>query len=1498
VDVTVTDSFLNTATTAVTFTVDSILPSVAVSSPADGTVTADATPTVSFTASDATSITVECGVDGGSFAACNSPHTYGTLSDGAHTLNVRATDQAGNVGVDNVPITVDSAVPSINITSPAAGSATADNTPAVSFSVSDLTTTTTECRVDAGGWSACSSPYTTTSLADGSHTVDVRATDQAGNVATASRTFTVDTVLPDVNGWSPGNGAFTADATPTFSFNVDDATATTKQCSVDGGAYTACSSPFTTATLADGAHTLNVRATDAAGNIGSGAIGFTVDTATPGITISSPTAGSATADNTPAVSFSVSDLTATTTECRVDGAAYTACGSPHTTTSLADGSHTVDVRATDQAGNVATASRTFTVDTVLPDVNGWSPGNGSFTADATPTFSFNVDDATATTKECRIDGGAYTACSSPYTAASLADGAHTLTVRATDAAGNIGSGAIGFTVDTATPSINISSPQGGSFTSDSTPSVSFTVTDATATTLRCRVDGGAWSACSSPQTTGVLADGSHTVEVEATDQASNVGIAGVTFTVDATAPSVSITSPTGGATTGDDTPDIVFTATDVTALTLECRVDGGAYASCSSPFTAPTLADGPHTADVRATDAAGNATTDSVNFTVDSGLPTVDITSPTDGAALTNSSPDIVFTATDGGPITVECREDGGSWTVCSSPYTTTSLSQGPHTVDVRATDLSFNVVTDSVSFTVDSNPPVVSITSPNDFDTLSDATPEIVFTVTDITATTVECNVDGNGWLGCASPYTTPALTDGSHFVAVRATDAAGSIGSTLVNFTIDANPPVVTITSPTAGSATSDTTPDVSFTATDAGPVTTECRVDGGVFAACSSPFAVPSLTEGLHTVYVRATDTSSNQTTSSVSFYVDATSPSVSIASPANGSLTGDATSDVSFAVSDLTATTTDCRVDSGAFASCSSVWTTPALVDGSHTLTVRATDAAGNVGTAGVTITVDATSPSVSIGSPANGSVTADDTPSMSFGVGDASATTEECRVDGGVWLPCASPYTPLPLTDGSHTLSVRSTDAAGNVGSASVALTIDTTAPVILITAPLGGSTIGDPTPDVSFTVTDITSVTRECRVDGAPFGACASPWTAPSLTDGLHTADVRATDAAGNVATLGVTFTVDTTLPSASIGSPANGVTTSDNTPSVSFSITGTPTLTTECRVDGGAFATCSSPWATPTLADGSHTLAVRVTDGLARTASASVTINVDATAPTVTIAAPANGGATSSVTPAATFTATDASALTVECSVDGGLFSVCSSPYALPTLIEGPHALQVRATDAAGNQTTTTSNFDVDLTTPVVTIASPTAGATVTTGTPSVSFAATDATTVTFECSIDGGAYTACASPFTTPSLANATHTVSVRGTDAAGNLATASVSFTVDAPLPPPPAAPPAAPDLLPAAANIRARRSGRKIGFTFRVYLPQNTNANCDAPVLFRAKFSNKTVRLRKTLTGAGPLCQISASVKIPRGAKGRARINAQYFGNTLVDEVDADTSVRVK
>ncbi len=146
-------------------------------------------------------------------------------------------------------------------------------------------------------------------------------------------------------------------------------------------------------------------------------------------------------------------------------------------------------------------------------------------------------------------------------------------------------------------------------TNDPTPTFSFTASEPGAT-FECRIDGAAFSACGSSFTPSpALADGSHTLQVKATDAALNPGEpAARAFTVDTVGPPVSITGgPTG--TTSTATPGFTFASTEV-GVAFACRAGSslapGAFATCASPYTTAPLADGASVFEVRATDAAGN----------------------------------------------------------------------------------------------------------------------------------------------------------------------------------------------------------------------------------------------------------------------------------------------------------------------------------------------------------------------------------------------------------------------------------------------------------------------------------------------------------------------------------------------------------------------------------------------------------------------------------------------------------------------------------------------------------------------------------------------------------------------------------------------------------------------------------------------------------------------------------------------------------------------------
>ena len=173
----------------------------------------------------------------------------------------------------------------------------------------------------------------------------------------------------------------------------------------------------------------------------SGLAASAADATAPDTAITAgPAAGSSTNDTTPAFSFAAVPATEPnpTFTCSVDGAAAVACSSPFATPALASGAHTFSVAATDFGGNTdaTPATRSFTVDTVAPDTTiNAGPANGSTTTDRTPTFGFAASEAGSSFR-CRVDGGAFAPCATPFTTALLGSGSHTFAVAAVDAAGN------------------------------------------------------------------------------------------------------------------------------------------------------------------------------------------------------------------------------------------------------------------------------------------------------------------------------------------------------------------------------------------------------------------------------------------------------------------------------------------------------------------------------------------------------------------------------------------------------------------------------------------------------------------------------------------------------------------------------------------------------------------------------------------------------------------------------------------------------------------------------------------------------------------------------------------------------------------------------------------------------------------------------------------------------------------------------------------------------
>ncbi|MFO0678407.1 MAG: protein kinase [Polyangiaceae bacterium] len=463
--------------------------------------------------------------------------------------------------------------------------------------------------------------------------------------------------------------------------------------------------------------------------------------------------------------------------------------------------------------------------------------------------------------------------------------------------------------------------------------------------------------------------------------------------------------------------------------------------------------------------------------------------------------------------------------------------------------------------------------------------------------------------------------------------------------------------------------------------------------------------------------------------------------------------------------------DCSLDGAAFAVCTSPRSLTGLANGGHAFSVRVRDTASGITSPSATTTwsVDTVAPPTPTFTTVPPALTNATTASLAFTDTEAGVTFE-CRLDSAPFAPCTSPRSLTGLAPGGHTFRVRALDTVGNTSAEAVATwNIDTSAPpppTITSSPPaFTNATSGQ----VAFTATG--TPTFQCRVDGGAYGPCASPVTVSNLAQGTHTFDVYAVSGAGNSsAPARASWTVDLTPPGATTLSGSPPATTSQTGATFTFS-NADPTATFRCKVDMGAFASCASPTALAMLADGAHSFAVFAVDPAGNegpTATATWTVDTSAPPrPTFSSVPPPVTNATSATW---AFASTEAD-VTFECSLDSGAFATCTSPTTRTGLAAGDHTFDVRAVDAAGNRSESTSNgFTVDDTAPTTTITS---------GPPARTFATTvtyefesNEPGATFECRIDADPFASCATPSALSGYSRGPHTFDVRAKDLAGNV------------------------------------------------------------------------------------------------------------------------------
>jgi hypothetical protein len=564
------------------------LPSATLSSPADGARTSSL-PSLSATYSDgeadAGNVTIRlCSDSGcstplqnsGALAVSNGATANwtpsGPLSDATYYWQAQAQDAGGSASwTSSRSFVLDTTAPVTTIgTPPPAQSNLASGT--IGFSANE-SVTGFQCSLDGAVYAACSSPYGYGPLLDGPHTFDVKAVaDLAGNPgAPASAGWTIDTAPPNTSIVSAPS-ALSNSSGP--SFDLSSTESGSFECSLDGVPFAACSDPATYSGVADGPHTFQARALDGAGNPDPtpASHSWTIDATAPDTSIG-PTQPAALTTATSAT-FDFSSNEPGSFACQLDSGPFVTCSTPKSYSGLADGSHMFSVRATDTASNAdaTPASYTWTVDTTAPSTAIGPTTPPAHTSSASATLDFSSSEP-GSTFECRLDGAAYGACTTPVLHAGLGDGIHTFDVRATDPAGNLDTTPASYTwtidnVDPAVPTLvapadalmTNGAPQLRATFDDTTPgdtgSVEFQICSSAAPVgsacvplVQAATSAGHSSGDTASLTPAALPDGTYHWQARAQDAAGNQSAWSATrsFQLDTAAPAVTLGEPVDGA---------------------------------------------------------------------------------------------------------------------------------------------------------------------------------------------------------------------------------------------------------------------------------------------------------------------------------------------------------------------------------------------------------------------------------------------------------------------------------------------------------------------------------------------------------------------------------------------------------------------------------------------------------------------------------------------------------------------------------------------------------------------------------------------------------------------------------------------------------------------------------------------------------------------------------------------------------------------------------------
>ncbi|MCW5101642.1 Ig-like domain-containing protein [Enterobacter hormaechei subsp. hoffmannii] len=1343
----------------------------------------------------------------------------------------------------------------------------------------------------AGNWSVGVPASVISGLSDGSVTVTASVTDAAGNTGSGTHNVTVDTGLPSVsfNAISDDNVLNAVEKGQDLSVSGTSANlaeGTVVTVTLNGKNYTATTAADGTwsltvpaadlAGLGQASYTLNATATNGVGNSVSSSANLLVDTALPTVTINtvagdnvinaaevaagqtlSGTVANAEAGNTVTVTIGGHSYTATVQ----NNLSWSVNVPSDVLTALGNGSLSVTATVTNGHGNTGTGEREIAIDANLPGlrvntvagddvvntiehaqnliVSGSSDGLAPGTA---LTVTVNGKDYAATV----LADGTWSAAIPSTDVSAWPEGTVKISVTGDSAAGNPITISHDVTVDLATVAISINALATDDVINAAEKGADLVLSGATTNveagqtvtiSLNGRIytttvdDSGNWTYTVPSADLAGLKDGDASVQVSVTNVNGNSASAGREYSVDATAPSVTIntiaTDDILNATEAQSDLAISGTSTAEAGQTLTVSLNGKDYTTTVSANGSWTLnvpaadlaglTDGSVTVTASVSDKAGNPASVDHTLTVDVTVPAVSIHTVAgddvinvaehnqaqiiSGSATGAAAGDKV-TVTIGGQTYTTVLDAAGNWSVGVPANVISGLSDGSVTVTASVTDAAGNTGSGTHNVTVDTGLPSVSFNAISDDNVLNAVEKGQDLSVNGTSAnlaegTVVTVTLNGKNYTATTAADGTWSLTvpaadlsglgEASYTLSATATNGVGNSISTTANLLVDTALPTVTINTVAGDNVI------------NAAEVAAGQTITGKVANADIGNTVTVNIGGNTYTATVQS-----------------------------------DLTWSVNVPESVLTA-----------------------LGNGDLTVSATVTNDHGNTGTGERDITIDASLPGLRVDTVAGDDVINSIEHGQNLIVtgssdGLAAGTTLTVTVNGktyaasvladGTWSAAIPAADVGALAAGTVTVTVAGQSAAGNPVSISHDVTVDLAAVAISIDAIATDDVINAAEKGADLVLSGSTSNVEENQTVTITFGGKSytakvdadGNWTAtvPSsdlagLKDGDASVQVSVTNVNGNSASAGREYSVDATAPTVTIDTVAGDNVINGSEAAAGVAISGTTTAEVgqtvtvnlggnsyTAQVQQGGVWSINVPAADlSTLADNGYTVQVSVSDAAGNPGSAGKAITLDTTPPTVSFNVVAGDDVINSVehgqAQVISGTATGASVgdnlvitigsnqytTTVDAS---GKWSVGVPASDISALTDGTVTLSATITDSAGNSSTQTHDVVVNTASVALTvntlsgddvINAAEAGASLVINGSSAQFANGTQVTIT----LNGKSYTATiqsdGSWTTTVPAADvgtladgASYKVSVSAQDSAGNSASATHTISVD--------------------------------------------------------------------------------------------------------------------